>query len=207
MLFVPLGVKFSLGGLIFLILGGAWVGTHKEWRKEEEEQLIFRQPFASRFLLSGCGLWLMLLPLLLAGNRPDKITLFLFLFIELLSFLIGILLFCIACLRRELILNIPQRAYRFTCGWGRHPAVYSGSFNDFGGVFVRSPSGRSKSEQYSAGLIWKSGGLTTPLLGMSGKQQEMAALAEEMVSVLGVTVVPAPAPETYWEMLRRKPTS
>lgn len=184
---MPLGIKFLLGSFIFLILGGVWVGTHKEWRQGEGTQIVFRLPLADRLLLGGSGLWLALVPLLLlAGKGADKAPLFVFLFIELMSCLAGGLLFCGAGLRRELSLDTQQRTYRFTSGWGLRPRVYSGSFEDFGG------------------LVWKSGGRRTPHLGASGNKQDMDALAAEMMA-LEIPLVVAPTPETIWELLRRIP--
>ncbi len=202
---MPFGVKFLLGGLIFLTIGGVWVGTHKERRRVEGTQIIFRQPLADRLLLGGFGLWIMLVPLslLLMGDGAEKAPLLVLLLAEPLFCLFGGMLVCAAGLHRELSLDTQKRTYRFMSGWGLRPIIYSGGFEDFDGVFVRSPSGRSKSEQYSAGLVWKSGGRRTPLLGMSGKQQEMDALAAEMMNTLGVARVAAPPPETLRDLLRR----
>ena len=203
---MPLGVKFLLGSFIILILGGVWVGIHKEWRTQKDVRIVFRLPLSHRLLLGGSGLWLVFVPLLLLiGKGADKVPLFVFLFIELVSCLVGGLLFCAAGLRCELSLDTQQRTYRFTSGWGLRPRVYFGSFEDFGGVFVRSPTGGSKSEQYSAGLVWKSVRRRSPRLGTSGEKQDMDALAAEMVA-LGLPLVAAPAPETIRELLRRGST-
>ena len=200
---MSLGLGFLLGGLVIVILGAVWVGTHNGWRKVEGTQIIFRQPLAERLLLGGFGLWLVLAPLeLLTGRGADKAPLPLFFFAEPPLCLFGGMLFCAAGLHRELSLDSERRTDRFTSGWGLRPVIYTGGFADFGGVFVRSPSGRTKSEQYSVGLVWKSGRRRTPLLGMSGKQQEMDALAALMVSVLEAPLVSAPPPETLKDLLR-----
>lgn len=203
---MPLGIKFLIGIFISLLLTAAWA-DRKPWRKVEGTRLVFRRPLTGRFALGGMGLLgvtsvlLMLLAQIRGGDGP----LFFVIGVALILCLGAGLMFLMAGLRRDLSLDTQQQTYKFMSGWGWHPAVYSGGFEDFGGVFVREPPGYSKSEQYVAGLVWKSGGRTPPLLGMSGKQPEMEALAEEMVRVLGVSVVSAPPPETLRDVFRRKP--
>jgi hypothetical protein len=84
---------------------------------------------------------------------------------------------------RDLFVDLSRRSYRFVSGWPLRPSVQAGTCDEFAGIFVR-PSLNPRSMRYIVQIAWRQEGHPCPVLGFFRREDDAAALADEMAARL-----------------------
>ena len=157
--------------------------------RSPQDLMVFRDPLGLRLWMIMMMLWLIASVVLLIVNDIDrKINLF---FMLPLACVFSGPMVLLASRRGELRLDLEKHTYRFTDKSLFHSRMYSGSWQDFAGVFVRTP--QTPSGDCHVGLAWRSDRDRLPYLGY-GNRIKAQAFAMEISKKLSLPIVPAPAP-------------